>query len=210
MIDPRNLCNSGMARPGGFNLTGRALEYCEFNPGARILDIGCGLGATVRYLRKKRGLEAEGIDIATDAPNCRSGDARSLPFEAESLDGTMFECSLVKMKNPEKALTEANRVLKPDGKLVVSGLYVLGDSVPPPSPDFLLTRKGFEQTLKNTGFSILLFEDHTPLMKELWGQMVLTYGQEEVYRALGSWVEAARHAKLGYCLVIGKKEGITS
>ena len=52
-------------RPGGFRLTGRAVESCNLERGARVLDVGCGTGATVNWLATEQGLKAMGLDAST-------------------------------------------------------------------------------------------------------------------------------------------------
>ena len=37
-------------RPGGFRLTEKALRFCNITEANSVLDLGCGLGATVNYL----------------------------------------------------------------------------------------------------------------------------------------------------------------
>ncbi|NTU86154.1 MAG: class I SAM-dependent methyltransferase, partial [Chloroflexales bacterium] len=43
-------------RPGGLALTRRALGLCDPQPGARLLDIGCGPGSSVTYAAEALGL----------------------------------------------------------------------------------------------------------------------------------------------------------
>lgn len=43
-------------RPGGLRLTERALEFCRFPAQVPVLDVGCGNGATVHYLRTVHNL----------------------------------------------------------------------------------------------------------------------------------------------------------
>lgn len=38
-------------RPGGMFLTDRAVKICDFKNGDKILDVGCGMGATVEKLK---------------------------------------------------------------------------------------------------------------------------------------------------------------
>jgi arsenite methyltransferase len=49
-------------RPGGLALTERAMALCALPAGARVLDVGCGAGATVEYLIARRRLTAAGAD----------------------------------------------------------------------------------------------------------------------------------------------------
>jgi pyruvate-formate lyase-activating enzyme len=73
-------------RPGGLELTLRALEHCSLLVGSRILDVGAGLGATVAALRdlafdavgaepsgaqRRRGLAAHPTAPLTDALGVR-------------------------------------------------------------------------------------------------------------------------------------------
>jgi arsenite methyltransferase len=46
MLDPLG----DAVRPGGIDLTKGALEHCAFTARQRVLDIGCGLGATASGL----------------------------------------------------------------------------------------------------------------------------------------------------------------
>ena len=47
-------------RPGGLDLTREAIRKSGFSPGASILDIGCGSGATLRMLRDEFGYNSIG------------------------------------------------------------------------------------------------------------------------------------------------------
>jgi len=49
-------------RPGGFEITEKAINFCKFPNNAKILDIGCGLGTTVDYLVQNHLFDAYGID----------------------------------------------------------------------------------------------------------------------------------------------------
>ena len=42
--------NSDTLRPGGLTLTRRAAEFCNFTPGNRILDVGCGNARWLAFL----------------------------------------------------------------------------------------------------------------------------------------------------------------
>ena len=52
----------GLIRPGGFAITDRAISFCSFQRGAKILDIGCGSGATVNHLIQNQDFDAFGVD----------------------------------------------------------------------------------------------------------------------------------------------------
>lgn len=119
-----------------FHNRGRAatLELAElagFGPGDRIIDIGCGLGGSARYLAGERGCRVSGIDATREYVEAaeelarmvgldgevsfRQGNALALPFEDSSFDGAWTEH--VQMNVPDKAafFGEIARVLRPDG-----------------------------------------------------------------------------------------------
>lgn len=122
-----------IARPGGFELTDRALEIANYKMGSRILDIGCGEGDTVDRLNKM-GLKAEGIDInlakidkaKKDYPgiNVKFGDGGFMDdYMSYTFDGIISECALSTMLQPDEALHEVYCVLKKGGRLIITDYY---------------------------------------------------------------------------------------
>ncbi|HPO03947.1 MAG TPA: methyltransferase domain-containing protein [Bacillota bacterium] len=124
----------GTIRPGGLSVTRRAMELCDFKKGAKILDVGCGYGATVELLHSDYGAEAVGIDLSTDLLekgksrnpelNLIFGDGEMLNFSSLTFDGIFIECALSLMDNITEALHEAYCVLKKGGKLIISDFYL--------------------------------------------------------------------------------------
>ena len=51
-------------RPGGLSVLEEVLERYPFNEGARVLDVGCGMGTSVAWLRSRCGLRASGMDLS--------------------------------------------------------------------------------------------------------------------------------------------------
>lgn len=98
--------------------------------GKRILDIGCGSGALAATLSAE-GAKVVGLDIqeATielarhNAPRAefRTGSASQLPFPDQVFDAAIFVNSLhhIDPSSMEQALSEAGRVLRPGGHLIV-------------------------------------------------------------------------------------------
>jgi SAM-dependent methyltransferase len=99
---------------------------------AGILDIGCGSGWSTLALRNA-GHRAFGVDLHSN-PEAKEGgeafhyvcaDATTLPFRDSSMDLVGMHAVLEHLPNPEGALVEAMRVLKPKGRLVVVGPNLL-------------------------------------------------------------------------------------
>ena len=94
--------------------------------GARLIDIGCGLGTTGLYFAR-RGAISLGIDISLEAAETtfQSGgyaaaiqaNAETLPFADLSFDGAAFMGTLEHFVHPAKALRETSRVLKPETQI---------------------------------------------------------------------------------------------
>ena len=84
------------------------MEFCGFLPGAKIIDVGCGSGLTVEFLREKYGFEATGIDINATGENSylRAAPAGQLPFEPDSADGVFMECSFSLFNDQDAVLSE--------------------------------------------------------------------------------------------------------
>jgi ubiquinone/menaquinone biosynthesis C-methylase UbiE len=102
-------------------------------PNARVLDVGCGTGALTRVLGKWPNVGAVvGVDpspILLERARQRAatysgltfeeGDARALPFDGACFDLALFHTTLCHVPEPERALGEAFRVLRPGGWLAV-------------------------------------------------------------------------------------------
>jgi SAM-dependent methyltransferase len=108
----------------------RALLLAEVRPGDRVLDLGCGAGRFVAALRAA-GAEPVGVELARAAlerarRNVPGADLRlvepdgSLPLAHGEVD--LVWCSEVLEHVPDTValLTEARRVLKRDGRLLVT------------------------------------------------------------------------------------------
>jgi SAM-dependent methyltransferase len=73
-----------------------------------------GLDPSPVFLAKAR-------ELGASLPKLRfeEGDARVLPYESQTFDAVIFHTCLCHVPNPEKALEEAFRVLRPGGQLAV-------------------------------------------------------------------------------------------
>ena len=117
-----------------------------------------------------------------------------------------MECSFSLMEDQEVVLTECHRVLKPDGRLIVSDMYAHGQ---PEKLSGCLGRMERKENiisiLKSNGFSVELFEDYTHELQTMWGQMIFEQGAKSFYCSMGVDPATLKRIKCGYYLIIATK-----
>ena len=106
-------------------------------PGSKVLDVGCGAGI-VSIEAARMGFLVTGIDIAEQMINhCRSnleksdvekskcrfvcGDVFDIKFDDGAFTAILALGFLEYQKNESRMLHELNRILEPDGILIISG-----------------------------------------------------------------------------------------
>ena len=95
-----------------------------------VLDVGCGDGLITREMAEICRGRVVGVDIdpemiqaAKEIPGrveLQVADAHELPFEKETFDLVTAHWVMLWLEHPLKALKEFNRVLKPDGTLLLA------------------------------------------------------------------------------------------
>lgn len=170
----------------------------NLNQDSIILDAGCGpSGHTGRYLFDK-GYKITGIDISDKcieiAKNYNPGiefirmDISNLHFGEDSFDGIISFYSIIHTpkKYIEMIFNEFYRVLKPDGKLLVS---VKAGDEERCIDNFLETDAAIyfslfnEDEIKNyfeqSGFNLLFIEKRTPLKGEIDIERIYAIGKKQ-------------------------------
>ncbi|WP_026368446.1 DVU_1556 family methyltransferase [Aminiphilus circumscriptus] len=168
--------------PGGRALSLRLLGLCGFSSGTAVLDAGCGGGATLELLQAQ-GVRAVGLDrsaallsrAAAKGPVVE-GNLRHIPFGEETFEGVICECVLSLQKSLFPVLGEIARVLRRGGRFGVTDLFRRsgqpcggeGESC----AQGARSRKELETALSEHGFALLLFEDHSALLRECTARLV--------------------------------------
>lgn len=170
----------GTLRPGGFSITDRGIDLCRFPEGTRVLDAGCGCGATVRRLRDRHKIKGYGVDLslavlAEAGMTCPFAGARleSLPFRNGVFGGIICECVLCLTKT-DTVLREFSRVIGKGGFLILSDLYrTTAASSGPPGME-ITEKDHILAHLIRLGFDIITFEDRTADLKRLAVELILS------------------------------------
>ncbi len=195
-------------RPGGFALTDRGAEAVALTPGRRVLDVGCGLGATVARLRSRYGVYAYGVEPspaqlarASAAPGLIRARGTRLPFRSGCFDALFCECVFSLFADRRSGLREFHRVLRPGGFLVLSDVCALEKSAQSPRDpagscaDRAATVEETGTLVRERGFTLRLLEDHSHRLRELAARLILA----------GEDAPCACAAPLGYYLMIAEK-----
>jgi len=177
--------------PGGLELTGYLGTVTGLGSEDKVLDVACGRGASAVYLAKRFGCHVIGLDYGQDnilsAQNhaslekvshlttFRKGDAEGLPFEEESFDVVISECSFCTFPDKGKAAQEMVRVLRRHGQLGMTDVTI-SRSLPEDVQSLLtwvacLTGAGspelYVSILEEAGFSDFIVEDKRDSLLEM-------------------------------------------
>ncbi len=154
--------------------------------GCRILDIGCGFGATIQYLLrnypnlKMMGAGKDERQIRTASTSCRAefvvANFEEIPLPAASFEAAygLESFCFAKGQSKQAVLKEAARLLRPEGRLVVvDGFLKSGKRLGLPirflyvkslrawGMDSLPVLPEFLQTLEKQGFTSIEVRDLT-------------------------------------------------
>ena len=153
----------------------------EPTPHDRVLDVGCGLGGSARFLAQKFGCRVLGLDLTPeyirvarrltelvkldDRCSWVVGDGVALPFEDQSFDIVWSEHA--QMNIPDKPLLyrEIARVLKPAGRFAFHDVFAGAASPTFPLPwankaslSFLVDQQQARQFLTAAGLQPVVWE----------------------------------------------------
>lgn len=174
-----------------FHIRGReaTIELAEragFRPGQSVIDLGCGLGGSCRFLAEHYGMQAMGVDITPEfvdvanelsrlvgmehAVKCLTASVTDLPFSDGSFDFAWTEHVQMNVADKRTLYSEAARVLKPGGRLVFHDVFLgpVGEVLFPvpwatnASLSHVVTPDAAREILRSVGFTFESWDDRTP------------------------------------------------
>jgi SAM-dependent methyltransferase len=174
------------------------LDALDPHPGEEILEVGCGsgyhtrdlvgLGAVVTATEYAPSALAQARRNVGDVAEFRLEDAQRLSFADASFDKVLSSEVIEHVPDPERAVSEATRVLRPGGLLVVST---------PSRFSPLNLAYGLKRRIRGYAFNEHLHEFTPGSFRRLLGRyleveslrfanFVLAYPADELYLRLGS------------------------
>ncbi|MEU5836318.1 methyltransferase domain-containing protein [Streptomyces diacarni] len=144
-------------------LTDVLIERLLVDGSHHVLDLGCGVGGPALRVTRQTGARVTGVSISqeqvktanrlaeeaglADRAVFEHGDAMHLPFEDGSFDAVMALESIIHMPDRQQVLTEAARVLKPGGRLVLTDIFERAPRKEVPHPSIQKFCRNFMVTL---------------------------------------------------------------
>ena len=119
-----------------------------------ILDIGSGRAPYSREIRDARVVT---IDFSPDKGPMTVGSCTELPFKGASFDAVICTEVLEHVSEPEAALREIFRILRPGGRFYIT-VPMLGSLHYEPHDFFRYTKYGLTHLLEKTGFKVTQLE----------------------------------------------------
>lgn len=197
---PDTLTAEDFAGVAAFHLRGQAATAelagrMSWSQDFKVLDIGCGIGGSARYIAQKYGCAVTGIDMVEEyieiaktltthshldnQPSFRQASALSLPFADGSFDLVWTEHVQMNIADKKRLYDEIFRVLTPKGTLLFHDIFEergMPYAFPLPWADnaamnFLTTQQESRQLLDSSGFQIADWEDTSEKSREWYRQM---------------------------------------
>ena len=132
-LRPEELYPHDQDHYGGLAATDELARGAQVGNGSRVADFCAGLGGTVRYLAHKYGADVTGIELTPariagaqeltkrvglqETARVIEGNVLEVPLADASIDAVVSQEAFCHVPDMKKALTEAFRILRKDGRL---------------------------------------------------------------------------------------------
>ncbi|MEM2213760.1 MAG: class I SAM-dependent methyltransferase [Candidatus Nezhaarchaeales archaeon] len=198
-------------RPGGLKLTKDVLEIVGVKPNFKVLDVACGIGTTLLTLIEDFKCYVCGLDLSTKllgrakiklrSKGCNllahliCADSEFIPMREQSFDVVICECSLSLFPNKLNALKEMARVVRREGKVVITDVIIKDRAVK--------DVKGAAWCMCIAGAETL--EGYIGLIEKAGLNVTYSRDVSEVYdwSSVDEEVRKTLEGKIGYAVIVG-------
>ncbi len=192
--------------PGGYGSTKHLLTLSGLPKHSKIVDIGCGNGASFDNISNDFGFEVIGIEpssaMSVEDSRILRGRAEATGLGDSSADGVLCECALSLCEDISLALNEFFRILIPNGLLLLSDMYSKTvDSLGTGAIYNLYCISTLKSRLSDSGFRILSFEDHSSSLAGMLGQLIMDGNADDIIHQL----DGIDKKSLAYYLIVAVK-----
>lgn len=171
-----------------FKYINEAVGSVKIQPGEKWLDIGCGFRPYEKLLPSGTyigvDIEESGRPIDMKVPDCFY-DGERLPFMDGSMNGVLCTQVLEHVADSEAFFFEINRVLRPNGMLILSAPF-LWEEHEEPYDFFRFTSFGFRELLTRGGFDVISVQKTTGLLEAV-AQMLSVYVINNLSLSIRGW-----------------------
>jgi len=164
-------------------------------PHHKVLDVGCGLGGSARFVANQYDCSVVGIDLTDEyievakkltkyvnldeKVSFKQGSALDLPFSSGSFDIVWTEHVQMNISDKKKFYGEINRVLNPKGRLVFHDIFGTNNVpyYPTPWAEFdsmssLCTQEEAKSIIETSNFTIGRWKDTSQQSLEFFKEML--------------------------------------
>lgn len=175
-----NVSRNGIQRIlNNFGLKKRANVVLKHKPTGKLLDVGCGNGVFIDYVKNNSNLEVVGTEINVDnvtyltgkkGLDVRLGNLNEISFTNQEFDIITLWDVIEHLNDPNHTLAEIKKLLKPDGNLIIRvpngnsvdfalfGKYWAG--LDAPRHLYVFSKKSLSYLLSVHGFQIISSNYH--------------------------------------------------
>jgi len=195
-LEPNDLSPIDEFHTRGKESTIEIANLAQLQPHHNVLDVGCGLGGSARYIANEYGCSVVGIDLTdeyvdvakkltefvklSDKVSFKQGSAIELPFPSENFDIVWTEHTQMNISDKEKFYGEMSRVLKPKGRLVFHDVFFGTNKTPYyPTPwaeydslSSLCTQEEAKTAIQKSNLVIDEWNDKSKLSLEFFKEMI--------------------------------------
>ncbi|RMF41720.1 MAG: class I SAM-dependent methyltransferase [Alphaproteobacteria bacterium] len=178
---------------GGLPATEALLAQVEIGPETKVLDIGCGIGGTARFIATRFGASVTGIDLTPEFVEAARtlneitgvpgefmvGSATDLPFGDGGFDLVTLIHVGMNIEDKGRLFAEAARVLRPRGSFAVYD--VMEEEAGPldyplpwasaPETSFLAPLETYRAAAEAAGFAVLAWRPRGDFARKFFADL---------------------------------------